>query len=148
VLSLPLDLKIRLRGGRYTSSEMDDARPYLVFYDARCRICRRGRQTVERLRPTAAVRFVDSNDAREMARHPEVDARGQMYVLDPAGRLSGGYDAMVALAPILPAFAWLGGLLGIGPVRALGRWAYRWLAANRYRLGGQAPCHAGACEIH
>jgi predicted DCC family thiol-disulfide oxidoreductase YuxK len=125
-----------------------DARPYLVFYDAQCRICRRGRQAVERLRPMAAVRFVDSNDAREMGKYPEMSARGQMYVLDPAGRLSGGYDAMVALAPILPAFAWLGGVLGLGPVRALGRRAYRWLAANRYRLGGQAPCHVGACQIN
>jgi predicted DCC family thiol-disulfide oxidoreductase YuxK len=125
-----------------------DARLYLVFYDGHCGICRRGRQMVERLRPTAPVRFVDSNDAREMARYPEMDARGQMYVLEPGGRLSGGYDAMVALAPVLPAVAWLSGLLGLGPVRAVGRRAYRWLAANRYRLGGEAPCHAGACEIN
>jgi predicted DCC family thiol-disulfide oxidoreductase YuxK len=123
-------------------------RPYLVFYDGQCRICRRGRQMVERLRPTAPVRFVDSNDAREMVKYPEMDSRGQMYVLDPGGVLSGGYDAMVALAPVLPAVAWLSDLLGLGPVRAVGRRAYRWLAANRYRLGGEAPCHAGACEIN
>ena len=54
---------------------------------------------IERFRPTAPVRFVDSNDTREMARHPQMNARGQMYVLEPAGRLSGGYDALAALAP-------------------------------------------------
>src|SRR5207253_9722857 len=66
-------------------------RPYLIFYDSQCRVCRRGRQLIERLRPRSPVRFVDSNDAGEMARYPQMNARGQMYVLDPTGRLSGGY---------------------------------------------------------
>jgi predicted DCC family thiol-disulfide oxidoreductase YuxK len=129
---------------------MNDA-TYLVFYDGLCQICRRGRQTVERLRPSVPVRFVDVNDALQMSAYrevPAVNTRGQMYVLDPGGRVTGGYDAMVSLAAILPAFAWATGVLGSAPVRAIGRRAYRWLADNRYRLGGQAPCHAGACGLH
>jgi len=123
-------------------------RPYVIFYDANCRICRRGRQAIERMRPTAPVRFVDSNDAREMARYPEMNARGQMYVLDPAGRLSGGYDALAALTPILPAVQWMSAFFTLAPVRVIGRMAYKWLAAHRYQLGGQAACHAGACRIN
>jgi predicted DCC family thiol-disulfide oxidoreductase YuxK len=126
---------------------MVTSRPYLVFYDGQCRICRRGRQMIERFRPSAPVRFVDSNDANEMARHPQMNARGQMYVLEPAGRLSGGYDALAALAPILPALGWMSAVFRLPPIRAIGRRAYAWLAANRYRLGGQAPCHDGACEL-
>ena len=121
--------------------------PYHIFYDAQCRICRRGRQMIERLHPSARVVFVDSNDAREMARYPHMNSRGQMYVLDPANRLTGGYDALAALAPIIPLVSWMSGFFKWSPIRAIGRRAYAWLAANRYRLGGQAPCHAGACAI-
>jgi predicted DCC family thiol-disulfide oxidoreductase YuxK len=125
--------------------------PYLIFYDGLCRICRRGCQLIERLGPTAPLRFIDVNDPAQMAPYrqmPSVNARGQMYVVDPAGHIAGGYDAMVALTPILPAFAWLTGVLGARPVRAIGRRAYRWLADNRYRLGGETPCHDGACGLH
>jgi predicted DCC family thiol-disulfide oxidoreductase YuxK len=124
---------------------------YLIFYDGLCQICRRGCQAVERLRPTAPVRFIDVNDTAQMARFPQIpaaDARGQMYVLEPGGRVTGGYDALVSLSPILPAFAWLTPLLALAPVRAIGRRAYRWVADNRYLLGGQAPCHAGACGLN
>jgi len=121
--------------------------PYHVFYDGHCRICRRGRQMIERLHPSAPIEFVDSNDAPTMAQYPEMDSRGQMYVLTPAGELSGGYDALAALAPIIPAVSWMSRFFTISPVRAIGRRAYAWLAANRYRLGGQAPCHQGACAI-
>jgi predicted DCC family thiol-disulfide oxidoreductase YuxK len=122
---------------------------YIVVYDGQCRICRRGRQMIERLGPTTPVRFVDANDRRALAQYPEAagaDVRGQMHVVDPAGQVTGGYDALVALAPVLPVVAWARGVLGWGPVRAVGRRAYRWLAANRYRLGGQVSCHAGPCE--
>src|SRR3954452_13075477 len=106
--------------------------PYIVFYDASCRICRRGRQMIERLRPTAEVRFVDSGDARAMAPFPEMagaDVAGQMYVRDPEGNLAGGYDALVALIPAVSGIAWTAGIFGSRALRAIGRPAYRWLAA-------------------
>lgn len=125
--------------------------PYIVFYDGQCRICRRGRQTIERLRPSAEVRFVDSNDAGAMAAYPEMagaDVAGQMYVRDPAGQIAGGYDALVALVPALSGIAWAARILGSRALRAVGRPAYRWLAANRYRLGGRRACHdGGACAL-
>lgn len=124
---------------------------YVIFYDDACDICRRSRQAVERMRPTAAIRFIDSNDVRAVGEFPQManaDRQGQMYVLDPAGRLSGGYDAMVSLAGALPLVAWLTPVLRLGPVRAVGRRVYRWVASNRYRLGGQTPCHAGACAVN
>jgi predicted DCC family thiol-disulfide oxidoreductase YuxK len=124
--------------------------PYIVFYDGSCRICRRGRQMIERLRPEGDVRFIDSTDARAMAEYPDMsraDVTGQMYVRDPAGQISGGYDALVALVPTLSGIAWTAGILGSRALRAVGRPAYRWLAANRYRLGGQRSCHDGACVL-
>ena len=124
---------------------------YLIFFDAHCQICQRSRQMIHRLAPNAPVRFIDANNPRELARYPQMngaDTRGQMHVLDPTGHLSGGYDALVALTPILPLVAWSRGLLNRTPIRALGRRIYRWLAANRYRLGGQVSCREGACQLN
>src|SRR5689334_414462 len=91
-----------------TASDRAGALPtgggYFVFYDAQCRLCARSRRTIERLKPTADVAFVDVQDPVAMEKFPAVDrAAGlrQMFVLDPAGRLAGGYDGFVALVPAL-----------------------------------------------
>jgi predicted DCC family thiol-disulfide oxidoreductase YuxK len=123
---------------------------YFVFYDAQCRICAASRRSIERLRPTADVHFVDVQDPAAMAAFPRVDREAglrQMFVLDPTGELAGGYDGFVLL---LPALRWLRPLrhvLRLRPVRAAGRRVYQWVARNRYRLGGRVSCDGGACRL-
>jgi predicted DCC family thiol-disulfide oxidoreductase YuxK len=127
------------------------AAQYLIFYDAQCQLCTRSRRMLERLAPAALLHFINVNDARAIARYPQmrgVDARGQMHVLDPSGNLTGGFDALVTLTVLLPLISWTHVVLCWAPIRALGRRLYRWLAANRYRLGGQVSCHQGACELN
>ena len=123
---------------------------YYVFYDAQCRLCARSRRTIERLKPTAAVTFVDVQDPVAMGPFPMVDrAAGlrQMFVLDPSGRLAGGYDGFVALLPALRLLRPLRGVMKLSPVSAVGRRVYAWVARNRYRLGGRVSCENGACRL-
>jgi predicted DCC family thiol-disulfide oxidoreductase YuxK len=123
---------------------------YTIFYDAHCRICQSSRQLLIRLRPSADLRFVDANDVRATAPYPQLAGQnltGQMHVIDPGGNLTGGYDAFAALAPALPALRPFARLLQSTGVRAVGRRVYRWVARNRYRLGGAAPCTGGACRV-
>src|SRR6266550_5001629 len=104
---------------------------YIVFYDGRCRLCERSRQILLGLDSSNALQFIDINDDRAMHLYPMVDpkaAQGQIHVLDPDGRLSGGYDALVELAPALPSLRPLAPLLKWKPVRALGRHVYQWIA--------------------
>jgi predicted DCC family thiol-disulfide oxidoreductase YuxK len=127
------------------------AAPHLIFYDARCTICQRSRQFVERMRPTAPLRFIDINDRAALSHYPQIsvaDTQGQMHVLDPAGHVTGGFDAMITLAGLVPATAWLTPILRLRPVTAIGRAAYRWFASNRYMLGGQRACTAETCRLH
>lgn len=70
---------------------------------------------------------------------------GQMFVLDPSGQLSGGYDAFLALVPSVPSLRSLRHLLRRQPIRSIGWTIYRWVARNRYRLGGSVSCDAGVC---
>lgn len=124
---------------------------YHVFYDARCRLCARSRRSLERLRPSAELVFVDVRDARAMASFPMVDRAaglGQMFVLDPSGRLAGGYDGFLSLVPTIPLLRPLRRVLAWRPVRYLGHRTYRWIARNRYRLGGALSCESGACRIN
>lgn len=123
---------------------------YLVFYDANCRLCVRSRRMLERLRPRAELVFVDVGDEGVMARYSFIDraARlGQMHVMDSAGRLAGGYDAFLLLAPAVPLLRPLRQVLQWRPVRFVGHKLYRWVARNRYRLGGSVSCEGGACRI-
>ena len=132
------------------SSPPDAAPRYHVFYDAQCRLCARSRRTIERLKPSADVVFVDVQDPAAMAAFPTVDRQaglGQMFVMDPAGRLAGGYDAFLSLLPTLRLLRPVRPLLRFAPVRAVGRRVYRWVARNRYRLGGRVSCDNGACRV-
>jgi predicted DCC family thiol-disulfide oxidoreductase YuxK len=124
---------------------------YRIFYDAHCRLCARSRRSLERLRPSAPLAFVDVQDAQAMQPFPMVDRRaslGQMFVLDPAGRLAGGYDALLLLAPAVPLLRPFRRVLAWRPVCFIGHKVYRWVARNRYRLGGSAPCDGDACRVH
>jgi predicted DCC family thiol-disulfide oxidoreductase YuxK len=122
---------------------------YYVFYDAHCRVCARSRRAIERLRPSATLTFVDVQDPVAMRPFPMVDRQAglrQMFVLDPAGRLAGGYDGFLSLVPALRLLRPLRPVLHFAPVRAAGKRVYQWVAANRYRLGGAVSCEGGACR--
>ena len=131
------------------AAHSETAPRYYVFYDAHCRICARSRRAIERLGPAAELTFVDVQDPAAMRPFPMVDRQAglrQMFVLDPAGRLAGGYEGFLALVPALRWLRPLRPILAFGPVRAAGKRVYQWVARNRYRLGGAASCEAGACR--
>ncbi len=123
---------------------------YYVFYDGACRLCTGSKETLQRMDPSADLVFVNIQDRPSLSRFPMVDpwaAQGQMFVLDPAGRLSGGFDAILTLLPTVPSLAPLAPLLGWRPIRRLGWHVYRWIARNRYRIGGYASCENGTCRL-
>ncbi len=97
-----------------------------VLYDARCRFCRRSRRIGEALDWLGAMRW-----------QPAPEAQGSIVVLNGARRLV-YWPAVKAIGLRLP-LLWL----LIVPVLAflpffdpIGDRVYRWIAANRYRLGG------------
>ncbi|MFC8454295.1 thiol-disulfide oxidoreductase DCC family protein [Kitasatospora sp. NPDC057223] len=128
--------------------------PVLVF-DGDCAFCTACVAVAERyLRQTlasggwdaVAYRSADlaELDARASGRGEVSRERAEREVLwvTPGGRVYGGAQAVARLlmrsggAP-----AWLGGLLALAPVRPVAALAYRWVAANRYRLpGGTRAC--------
>lgn len=123
---------------------------YVVFYDGRCQFCTDGMRTLRQMESSADLTFVDVRNPTALADYPQVDpaaALGQMHVLDPAGRLAGGFDAILALMPALPSIRAFHPLLRGPLMRRLGSKVYRWVARNRYRLAGTTGCAGGACKI-
>jgi predicted DCC family thiol-disulfide oxidoreductase YuxK len=124
---------------------------YLVFYDGHCRLCTDSVRTLKGMDPTEDVRFVDIQQPGVFVEHPQIDpaaALGQMHVITPAGKVAGGFDAIVELMPAYPTLKPFHPLASGPLMRHLGSKIYRWVARNRYRIAGTNGCVGGACELH
>ena len=118
----------------------------VVLFDGGCPMCR---NTVRRLHAVDwfhRLRFADATNARHRESYApgltEQDVFIEMFVVEPSGRLYGGYDGFMRIARVVPLMwpALLGGLPGL---RQLGRKIYRIVAANRVRQG---RCTDEFCE--
>ncbi len=56
-----------------------------------------------------------------------------MHVRTPDGRWVAGYMAWVEMLRVLPRLKWLARIAALRPLRVVGDWAYKLVAANRYR---------------
>ncbi|WP_371482935.1 thiol-disulfide oxidoreductase DCC family protein [Kitasatospora sp. NBC_00315] len=135
--------------------EMLTTDPVLVF-DGDCSFCTSCVHAAERhLRQTLAsggwdavpYQFADlaALDARAGGRGEVTAERAGREVLwvTPAGRVHGGAQAVARLLMRTGgAWAYLGGLLALAPVRPVAALAYRWVSANRDRMPGGTPACA------
>lgn len=108
-----------------------------LLYDGDCGFCVSAARRLSRLDPTGRVELVDLRRADLAA----LDARltpelceGAVQLLEPDGRLSGGFDALKRLTALLPALwpAWP--LLRLPGARWAGPRLYEALARLRFRL--------------
>lgn len=120
-------------GGRLTARG-----EYVVFYDARCGLCRWSRRMIERLGAGVPMRWIDVHDRGELMHWSAIDPEAtqhQVFVLDPEGRLHGGYAAAVTLlAATTSVVRVLRPVLLSGPMRLIGGKAYHWVSQNRHWL--------------
>ncbi|MFI6845741.1 DUF393 domain-containing protein [Kitasatospora sp. NBC_00085] len=129
--------------------------PVLVF-DGDCAFCTTCKGWAERyLRQTLAsggweavpFQFADLAELDALAGgHGEVSwerAEREVLWVTPAGRVYGGAQAVARLLMRSGgAWAYLGGLLALAPVRPLAAVVYRWVAKNRHRMPGGTPACA------
>lgn len=122
---------------------------YLIFYDGHCRFCTESKGMLEQMDSSAHLRFMNVRETGLIQRYPMIDpalALGQMHVLNPAGQLSGGFDAILSLLPAFSSLRVFHPLLASPVFYALGHKIYKWVARNRYRLAGTMSEPAGGCE--
>jgi predicted DCC family thiol-disulfide oxidoreductase YuxK len=121
----------------------------MLLYDGRCGLCR---ESVKRLRVLDLFGRVAPRDLHaqaDLARlHPTLTAerlRSEMVLIEPSGRLSGGFEAARRLSRRLILLWWSVPLVHLPGAAWIGTRLYRWVAARRYLFHRGPRCRANQC---
>jgi len=125
-----------------TNKASSHAERSVVVYDGACPFCRRQIAWIRRRDVGGKFEYVPRQTEGLVERYPML-ARAElsegMRVIAPDGTVSVGADAVYEIARRLPRWRFLSPLYRLPGGRWVGRIAYRWIAANRYRLLKE-PC--------
>ncbi len=123
----------------------------LLLYDGQCGFCL---ESVKRLRIVDLFGWLDPLDFHaqpDLARlHPALTperCRSEMMLLEPTGRLSGGFDAFARLTRKLPLLMGLAPAVHLPGAAWIGRRVYRWVARNRLLLHRNPACASNQCGL-
>ncbi|MGW1680744.1 thiol-disulfide oxidoreductase DCC family protein [Saccharopolyspora sp. NPDC002376] len=115
----------------------------VLIYDGDCGFCTRSVRLAERLPVRMRVLAWQEADLAAYRTTPD-RARHEVLWVAPSGRVFGGAAAVAELLKSCRTPWPVAGLALSAPVlRTLAEWAYRAIAANRYRLPGDTP----ACRL-
>lgn len=123
----------------------------VLLYDGQCGFCV---ASVNRLRILDLFGWLDPLDFHaqpDVTRlHPALTpdrCRSEMILVEPNGRLSGGFDAFARMTRAMPLLWWAWPLARLPGTTWIGRRAYRWVAANRMLLHRNASCQTNQCGL-
>ncbi|MBI2104454.1 MAG: DUF393 domain-containing protein [Candidatus Omnitrophica bacterium] len=121
----------------------------ILLYDGRCGLCL---ESVRRLRALDLFGWLDPLDFHaqpDLTRLSPVltpeRCRSEMILLEPNGRLTGGFEAFARMTRRLPLLWWLAPLAHLPGARWVGTRLYRWVASHRYLLHRNPACAANQC---
>lgn len=115
-----------------------------VFYDAECRFCVAGMKRWGGLFARRGFVWLPLQTPGTAARLGVTDAQllEEMWLQLADGRVASGVNAW---ATLMRSVWWLwpfGVLMAVPGINAIARLVYRWVARNRYCLGGSCKVHA------
>jgi predicted DCC family thiol-disulfide oxidoreductase YuxK len=123
----------------------------VLLYDGQCGFCL---ESVKRLRILDLFGWVDPLDFHaqpDLSRlHPSLTperCHSEMVLLEPNGRLSGGFQAFARLTLRLPSLMWLAPLVHVPGAEWVGTRIYQWVASHRYLLHRNAMCQTNQCAV-
>ena len=127
----------------HTSVPIQDSRVKpVVVYDGGCGFCQKGIKRIQARDRGDIFEYCPRQDPTLEQRFPAItegDFNTGMRLIEPGGRIHVGADAVYAIARRLPYWRWLAWLYRVPGIHAALRLAYRWVAANRYRLAEPCP---------
>lgn len=123
---------------------------WAILYDGRCRFCQAGAARLASYFPPASVELLSSHEPGALERFPGVTpeaADAAMHLRDPSGRIFKGAEAVARAIASRGGVRRLAHLYYVPGIRWLADRTYRFIAANRYRIGGRdSTCDTGACR--
>ena len=121
----------------------------VLLYDGQCGFCL---SSVRRLRVLDLFGWLDPSDFHRQPDlailHPALTpqrCRSEMILLEPAGKLSGGFEAFRRMSRRLPLLWWLYPVLSVPGASFIGTRIYRWVAEHRYLLHRNPACASNQC---
>lgn len=125
------------------------ARRSQIAYDGNCGFCRHSLNQLKIMDLFDVFQPVDFQSLDELARlHPQLtkkNAASQLHLIEPDGKLHGGFAAFRRMClslpmcyPLLPVM-YFSGMGIIGPI------VYRWVAQNRYLFHSNTTCRNNVC---
>jgi len=137
---------IEARQARHATSDRA-----ILLYDGHCGFCL---ESIKRLRVLDLFGWVDPLDFHAQPNlsrlHPALTperCRSEMILVEPNGRLSGGFQAFVQLSVRLPLLWILAPLTHLPGVAWVGTRSYRWIATHRYLLHRNPICTSNHCAV-
>lgn len=106
--------------------------PLTVYVDQACPMCVGAAQVAARHDRAGRLQVTDLAAAGR--RLPARELHRALHVVDAAGTVFRGYDAVVAIVVSTPGGRWVGPLLRRAPMRWIGRRVYAKVARNRDRV--------------
>ena len=123
----------------------------IVLYDGRCGFCLASVRRLEVLDLFGWVALRDFHAEPYLRRlHPELTperCHSEMVVIEPDGRLSGGFTAFRRLCLRLPLLWWLAPPVYLPGAGWIGTRVYRWVARRRSLLHQHPVCETNQCAI-
>lgn len=122
----------------------------VLLYDGNCGFCL---ASIKRLRVLDLFGWIDPLNFHSQPNLASLNplltperCRSEMVLLEPNGRLSGGFDALARMAPRMPLLWPLAPLVRVPGAQWVGSRIYRWVAAHRYLLHRNPVCVSNQCE--
>ena len=123
----------------------------VLYYDGKCGFCL---ESVRRLRALDRSKQLELRDFHTVANltslHPELTperCQTEMVLLEPGGRLSGGFGAFRRLSLRLPLLWPLVPFLWFPGIGWVGTRVYQWVAARRYLFHRNPTCTTYGCRL-
>ena len=111
----------------------------VVVYDGECSFCLRQIEQIKRRDRCSRFEYVPRQSPGLDERFPRLaddDFNSGMRLITAEGQIFVGADALYHIARGLPIWGKIAWIYRLPGLNSLARLAYRWIAANRYRLGG------------
>ena len=123
----------------------------ILLYDGQCGFCL---ESVKRLRVLEVFKWVDPLDFHAQPDLSKLNpwltperCRSEMVLVEPNGKLSGGFDAFRRMSWHLPMVWPLVPSLYLPGVKWIGRATYRWIATHRDLLHRTPLCATNQCAL-
>ena len=123
----------------------------ILLYDGQCGFCL---ESVRRLRILDLFGWIDPLDFHKQPNLAQLNpaltpqrCHSEMVLLEPEGRISGGFQAFARMTRRLPMLLWLAPLAHLPGANWVGTRVYRWIAEHRYLLHRHSACQTNQCGL-